>query len=145
VLPIAKLYDPGSVFPGFDSAAKLVGTGKTARLKNLLVTVAGRFPQFESLTPIEKPREGIIDLAGIGASYAYGSDRFHLVLSLTPEATISNAAFDQALRSIALRCASFLAQVEKIGSEAKEQLIALPPVDERFVLNHLKCNPRRCC
>jgi glycine reductase len=132
VLPIAKLSDPGSVFPGFDGAAKLVGTGKTARLKNLLVTVTGRFPQFESLTPIEKPREGIIDLAGIGATYAYGSDRFHLALSLTPEATISNAAFDQALRNIALRCASFLARVEKIGSEAKEQLVALPAVNERL-------------
>ena len=109
VLPIAKLAGSGTVFPGFHDSTKLVGTGKTSRLKNLLVTVAGRFPQFESLSPIEKPREGIIDMAGVGAPYAYGSDRFHLVLTLTPDPSVSNAGFDQALRNMALRCASFLA------------------------------------
>ena len=56
VLPIAKLSGAGTTFPGFDGPAELVGSGRTARIKNLLVTVAGRFPQFEALTPIEKPR-----------------------------------------------------------------------------------------
>jgi len=130
VMPIAKLAGSGTAFPGFNDSAKLVGTGKTARLKNLLVTVAGRFPQFESLSPIEKPREGIIDMAGVGAPYAYGSDRFHLVLSLAPDPSVSNAGFDQALRNMALRCASFLAQAEKTNSDPVEQLIALPPVNE---------------
>ena len=132
VLPIAKLSGSGNTFPGFNDSVKLVGTGKTMRLGNLLVTVAGRFPQFESLTPIEKPREGIIDMAGAGAAYAYGSDRFHLVLSLTPDPSVSNAGFDQALRNMALRCASFLAQVKKTDSEPEERRIALPPVNERL-------------
>jgi hypothetical protein len=58
VLPIAKLNSSGSTFPGFEGPAELVGTGQTTRLKNLLVTVAGRFPHPELMTPIEKPREG---------------------------------------------------------------------------------------
>ena len=147
VLPIAKLSSPGTAFPGFLDSTILVGTGKTVRLKNLLVTVAGRFPQFETLSPIEKPREGIIDMAGTGASYAYGSDRFHLVLSLTPDPSVSNAGFDQALRTMALRCANFLAQVEKTDSRPAEQLIALPPVDERLpkVVLIYQVQSQLCC
>ncbi|HET7006430.1 MAG TPA: glycine/sarcosine/betaine reductase component B subunit [Candidatus Binatia bacterium] len=147
VLPIAKLSSPGSTFPGFLDSTILVGTGKTVRLKNLLVTVAGRFPQFETLSPIEKPREGIIDMAGTGASYAYGSDRFHLVLSLTPDPSVSNAGFDQALRTMALRCANFLAQVEKTDSRPAEQRIALPPVDERLpkVVLIYQVQSQLCC
>src|SRR2546425_10922224 len=61
VLPIAKLSGHAKTFPGFDGPAQLVGTGKTIRIRNLLVTVAGRFPDVEALTPIEKPREGILD------------------------------------------------------------------------------------
>jgi glycine reductase len=132
VLPIAKLSGAGTTFPGFDASAQLVGTGQTARIKNLLVTIAGHFPQFDSLTPIEKPREGILDMAGVGAPYSYGSDRFHLVLSLKPDPSVSNAAFDQALRSMALRCARFLAQVKKSECEPEKHLIALHPVGERL-------------
>jgi glycine reductase len=147
VLPIAKFAGSGTAFPGFNDAAKLVGTGKTVRLKNFLVTVAGRFPQFESLSPIEKPREGIIDMAGVGAPYAYGSDRFHLVLTLTPDPSVSNAGFDQALRHMALRCASFLAQVEKTDTKPVEQLIALPAVDERLprVVLIYQVQSQLCC
>ena len=147
VLPIAKLSSSASAFPGFNDSATLVGTGKTARLKNLLVTVAGRFPQFESLSPIEKPREGIIDMAGVGAPYAYGSDRFHLVLTLTPDPSVSNAGFDQALRNMALRCAGFLAQVEKTNCEPAEQRIALPPVDQRLpkVVLIYQVQSQLCC
>lgn len=132
VMPISKLSGAATAFPGFDGATQLAGSGKTARIKNLLVTVAGRFPHFEALTPIEKPREGILDMAGVGAPYSHGSDRFHLVLSLTPDRSVSNAAFDQALRSMALRCARFLAQAENIASEPTKRLIALPPVNERL-------------
>ena len=129
VMPIAKPAGPGSTFPGFEGAAELVGTGKTVRFKNLLVTVTGRFPHFDSLTPIEKPREGIVDMSGIGAPYSYGSDCFHLVLSLTPESSVSNVAFDQTLRIMALRCARFLAPAERSGAEAEKRLISLPPVN----------------
>jgi glycine reductase complex component B subunit alpha and beta len=82
------------------------------------------------MTPIERPREGIIDMAGVGASYSYGSDHFHLVLSLTPDPGVSNAAFDIALRSIALRSARFLAQVEKTDNDPERNIVALNPVDE---------------
>jgi glycine reductase len=111
VLPIAKRAGATAAFPGFDGPAQLVGSGESTRIKNLLVTVAGRFPDFAALTPIEKPREGILDLSGVGASYSYGSDRFHLVISLQPDLSVSNAAFDQVLRNIALRCAGFLARI----------------------------------
>ncbi len=132
VLPLAKRAGPGVTFPGFDGSTELVGTGRTARLGNLLVTVTGRFPDMAALSPIEKPREGILDMSGVGAAYSYGSDRFHLVLSLAPDPSVSNAAFDQALRSAALRCARFLAQLEPGGLEAQLRRIALPPVDRRL-------------
>jgi glycine reductase complex component B subunit alpha and beta len=130
VLPIAKLSDSVKAFPGFDGPAQLVGSGKTARIKNLLVTVAGRFPDFDALTPIEKPREGIIDMAGVGAPYCYGSDYFHLVLTLSPDQTVSNAAFDHALRMMSLRCASFLAAVAKTECEPEKRMIKLLAVDD---------------
>ena len=132
VLPIAKLGRSDSTFPGFEGAAQLVGTGQTVRISNLLVTIAARFPHPEAMTPIEKPREGMIDMAGVGAPYSYGSDYFQLILALTPDSSVSNAAFDQALRNIALRCARFLAEVDKTGSEPERKIVALRPVDERL-------------
>lgn len=124
VMPIAKLGG-GETFPGFEGAAELVGSGQTARIANLLVTVAGRFPHFDELSPIEKQREGILDMSGVGAPYSYGSDRFHLVLSLTPDASVSNAGFDQALRLMALRLARYIAQAEKRDAAPTRHLIAL--------------------
>ena len=132
VRPIAKIAGPGRTFPGFEGPAELVGTGQTARLKNLLVTVAARFPHLDEMTPIEKPREGMIDMSGVGAPYSYGSDYCHVVLSLTPDAAISNAGFDQTLRAMALRCAGFLAQIEKVGCEPERRIVALERVDERL-------------
>ncbi|HWH78739.1 MAG TPA: glycine/sarcosine/betaine reductase component B subunit, partial [Candidatus Binatus sp.] len=129
VLPIAKVAGAVGVFPGFDGPAELVGSGTTLRLKNLLVTVAGRFPDFTAMSPIEKPREGMIDMTGVGAPYSYGSDLFHLVLTLRPDVSVSNAAFDQILRNMALRCASFLARVKKTHNEPERRTIALPPAD----------------
>src|SRR5258708_2155400 len=113
VMPIAKPAGPSSSFPGFEGAAELVGTGKTVRIKNLLVTVTGHFPHFDSLTPIEKPREGILDMSGIGAPYSYGSERFPLLLSLTPESSGSTGAFDQTLRINALRSARLSAPAQQ--------------------------------
>jgi sarcosine reductase len=125
VMPIAKLSGPGETFPGFEGPAELTGTGQTVRIANLLVTIAGRFPHFEELSPIEKQREGILDMTGVGAPYSYGSDRFHLVLSLTPDASVSNAGFDNALRLMALRCARFIAAVEKIDSLPQTRIVGL--------------------
>ena len=132
VLPIAKSSGSSLTFPGFDGPAELVGTGRTTRITNLLVAIAGRFPHPELMTPIEKPREGIIDMAGVGAAYSYGSDYFHLVLSLTADPSVSNASFDQSLRLIALRCARFLAQAEKTGGEPERKTVALNQVEERL-------------
>jgi glycine reductase len=129
VLPIAKTNTRGSTFPGFDGPAELVGTGQTTRIANLLVTIAGRFPHPESLSPIEKPREGILDLAGVGADYSYGADSFHLILSITPESSISNLHFDETVRRIGVRYARYLARVEKIAAEPQRRIIALPPVN----------------
>jgi glycine reductase complex component B subunit alpha and beta len=132
VLPITKLTGPTLTFPGFDGPADLVGSGQTARMRNLLVTVAARFPHAEAMTPIERPREGIIDMTGIGAPYSYGSDYFHLILSLTPDPYLSNAGFDQALRNIALRCGRYLAQIEKTNIDPETKVVALKAVKERL-------------
>jgi len=115
-MPIAKVDDERWTFPGVDHPARLVGTGRTERLRNVLVTIAGRFPHAELLTPIEQPREGLIDMSGIGARYCHGSDSFHVVLTLEGEAVLSNLAFDQALRNIGVRVARYLAGVYKSGA-----------------------------
>jgi len=129
VMPITKIASSGQTFPGFEGAAELVGSGQTVRIRNLLVTVAGRFPHFEDLSPIEKQREGILDMSGVGAPYSYGSDCFHLVLSLKPDESVSNAGFDQALRLTSLRLARCIAQAEKHGAAARRHRVALPAVD----------------
>ncbi len=128
VLPIAKLAGASLTFPGFDGPTELVGGGRTVRLNNLLVTVTGRFPHPELMTPIEKPREGIIDLSGIGAPYCYGSDYFHLIVSLRADASLSNAAFDHAVRTSGLRLARWLAQAEKFNCAAEKKAVALTAV-----------------
>ncbi|MGZ8520347.1 MAG: glycine/sarcosine/betaine reductase component B subunit [Candidatus Binatia bacterium] len=132
VLPIAKVSGGGSTFPGFDGPAALVGTGQTVRIRNLLITVAGRFPHADELTPIEKQREGILDMSGVGAPYSYGSDCFHLVLLLTPDASVSNASFDHALRLMALRCARFIAQTETHNAAPQHHRVALTSVAARL-------------
>jgi len=128
VMPIAKVSAKGSTFPGFEGSTALAGAGRTVRIGNLLITVAGRFPHIDELTPIEKQREGILDMSGVGAPYSYGSDYFHLVLSLTADASVSNAGFDHALRLMALRCARFIAQAQKHNAAPQHRRVALTSV-----------------
>lgn len=132
VMPIAKVSAKGSTFPGFEDFTAVAGTGRTVRIANLLITVAGRFPHIDELTPIEKQREGILDMSGVGAPYSYGSDCFHLVLSLTADASVSNAGFDHALRLMALRCARFIAQVEKHNAAPQHRWVALTSAAARL-------------
>jgi glycine reductase complex component B subunit alpha and beta len=132
LIPIAKLGDERRTFPGIDGSARLVGTGQTARLRNVLVTIAGRFPHTEAMTPIEKPREGLIDMSGVGARYCHGSDYFHIVLTLEGEAALSNLAFDQALRRIGVRVARYLAAVQKSGATSERKKICLDNVQSEL-------------
>lgn len=125
VLPIEKLSVSPHTFPGLDVPAQLVGTGQTLRLRNMLVTITGQFPHTEVMTPIEKPREGIIDMFGPGAPYSYGSDFFHLVVSLHPDPSVSNMGFDQTLRIMAIRIARYLAKVEKTNVEPQRKVVSL--------------------
>lgn len=114
-LPIAKA-EGGHTFPGFDAPTALVGTGRTVRLPNLLVTLTGQFPHPEEMSPIERPREGVIDMSGIGAKYAYGAEYFHLIVEMKPAAALSNLGFDQAVRAAGVRIARHLAGTEKINA-----------------------------
>jgi len=132
LMPIAKVDDERWTFPGVDHPARLVGTGRTERLRNVLVTIAGRFPHAELLTPIEQPREGLIDMSGIGARYCHGSDSFHVVLTLEGEAALSNLAFDQALRNIGVRVARYLAGVGKSGAAPETKRIGLDRVQSKL-------------
>jgi glycine reductase len=115
--PLEKIASAAHAFPGIDQPAALVGTGRTARLRNMLITVTGLFPHAEAMTPIERPREGIIDMCGAGAPYSYGAGLFHLVLTLEPEPSVSNIAFDNIVRSVGIRLARRLAEVDKINAE----------------------------
>jgi glycine reductase complex component B subunit alpha and beta len=123
-LPIDKPTG-GHTFPGIDAPAGLVGTGRTVRLKNLLVTMTGQFPHPEAMTPIERPREGVIDMSGAGAKYSYGAEYFHLILELKPDATLSNLGFDQAIRTAGVRIARHLAKVEKIKADPEARVISI--------------------
>lgn len=118
--PLGKIDPTAYTFPGFDQPAALVGTGRTVRLRNMLITITGLFPHPEAMTPIERPREGIIDMCGAGAAYSYGSSFFHLVLTLEPEPALSNILFDQTLRSIGIRLARRLAAVDKLNAEPEQ-------------------------
>jgi glycine reductase complex component B subunit alpha and beta len=131
-LPIAKIHPELRTFPGFDMPARLVGTGQTERLRNVLVTVAGKFPHVETMTPIEKPREGIIDMTGVGARYSHGSDYFHLVLILEGEPSVSNLVFDQSLRTIGVRIARYLAGIPKSGTAPERRHIHLAQGDKKL-------------
>ena len=122
-LPIEKLTE-GHTFPGVDSPAGLVGTGQTVRFKNLLVTITGQFPHLEDMTPIERPREGIIDMSGTGAAYSYGAEYFHLILELEPGAALTNLAFDEMLRTAGVRIARHLAKVEKVAAEPETSVVS---------------------
>jgi len=132
MIPIGKVHDGLRTFPGIDVPARLVGTGQTERLRNVLVTVAGGFPHPEAMTPIEKPREGIIDMSGVGARYSHGSDYFHLVLTLEGDPALSNIAFDQALRTIGVRIARYLAGAEKSGLAPERRKVHLAPVQKKL-------------
>ena len=132
MLPIDKLDDEARTFPGIDLPARLVGTGRTQRLRNVLVTIAGTFPHVEAMTPIEKPREGVIDMAGVGAQYSHGSDYFHLILTLEGEPSISNLAFDQALRTIGVRIARYLAGADKGATAPERRKLHLGPVHKKL-------------
>ncbi len=132
LIPIRKVHDDLCTFPGIDVPARLVGTGQTQRLRNVLVTIAGSFPHPEAMTPIEKPREGIIDMTGVGARYSHGSDYFHLVLTLDGEPALSNIAFDQALRNIGVRIARYLAGAEKSGAAPERKKVHLAQVQKKL-------------
>ncbi|HLN84566.1 MAG TPA: glycine/sarcosine/betaine reductase component B subunit, partial [Candidatus Binatia bacterium] len=132
LMPIAKVDDERRTFPGIDHPARLVGIGRTERLRNVLVTIAGRFPHAERMTPIEQPREGLIDMSGIGARYCHGSDSFHIILTLEGEAALSNLAFDQALRYIGVRVARYLAGVRKSGAAPDTKRICLNRIDRKL-------------
>jgi len=131
-LPIAKIHGEQQTFPGIDIPARLVGTGQTERLRNVLVTLAGSFPHPEVMTPIERPREGIIDMTGVGARYSHGSDYFHLVLTLEGEPSVSNLVFDQTIRNMGVRIARYLAGVQKSGTAPERRKINLAQVQKKL-------------
>ncbi|MBI4525608.1 MAG: hypothetical protein HY695_17560 [Deltaproteobacteria bacterium] len=131
-LPITKAAGDQQTFPGIDTSTRLVGTGRTLRLKNMLTTITGIFPHLEIMTPLERPREGIIDMSGLGARYSYGSDFFHLILTLKPDASLSNSAFDQAVRSIAVSLSRWLPGIEKSGAKQEQRAIQLAKPEKKL-------------
>jgi len=129
-LPIEKSTG-GHSFPGIDASAELVGIGQTVRLKNLLVTITGQFPHPDHMTPIERPREGVIDMSGAGARFSYGADYFHLILELEPDPELLNLGFDQAVRTAGVRIARYLAKVDKIKAEPTTKVISIGGTRQR--------------
>lgn len=105
--PLAKVSGPSCAFPGFNGPPHTCGSGRTHRLEGFTVVEVTDFPFPAS--GVQAFEEGIIEMSGPGAAYSGCSDRFNLLLQMTPGAASTNIDYDDALRRAALRVADHLA------------------------------------
>jgi glycine reductase len=112
--PRAKLGE-GTVFPGFLGGMATVGSGATLRLAGVSVMASSRYPQ--PFSGLLQAREAVVDMAGPTARYSPFSGVQNVVLVFTPNPTVENDDYDDAIRRATLRVAEFLAR-SAIGSPA---------------------------
>jgi len=111
VEPRTKLNDDAVVFPGFLGGMDTVGTGKTLRLAGVSVLASSRYPQ--PFSGLLQAREAVVDMSGPTANYSPFSKVINLVMVLTPNPTIENEDYDDAVRRCGLRVAKHLADKAK--------------------------------
>lgn len=104
VEPRVKVSGNGGIFPGFISKTDTVGDGRTHVLKGAAVVTTGSIVGFQ---------EGIIDMAGIGASYTPFSKTNNLVLNIEVQPGIEKHEHEKALRLAGFKTAAFLGQLGK--------------------------------
>lgn len=107
VEPRAKRGDE-RVFPGFLGDTATVGAGETVRLGGIGVLASSRYPlPFSGLL---QAREAVVDMSGPTAVYSPFSQVTNIVLVFTPDPSIENDDYDDAIRRATLRVAEFLAR-----------------------------------
>ena len=107
VEPRTKLDDDAVVFPGFLGGMDTVGTGNTLRLGGVSVLASSRYPQ--PFSGLLQAREAVVDMSGPTANYSPFSRVINLVMVLTPNPSIENEDYDDAVRRAGLRVAEHLA------------------------------------
>lgn len=122
VEPRVKVEGPGVVFPGFLGGVETVGRGRTIRLAGVSVLTSSRYPQ--PFSGLLAAREAIVDMSGPTAIFSPFSRVMNIVLVLSPQASLDNADYDDAVRRASLKVAERVAQLA----------VALPP-DETVVFD----------
>lgn len=125
--PRIKTEGPGQVFPGFAGPPVTVGSGETNRLKGMAIITSSRYP--EPTDGLLVPREGVIDMFGVGAEYGLLSNTLNLVLVYKPAPAATNEEYDASMRAANIRAAIYLARTT-LGQhpDSQEVFELLPPV-----------------
>jgi glycine reductase len=106
VEPRTKIGE-GAVFPGFLAGMDTVGTGTTLRLGGVSVMASSRYPQ--AFSGLLQAREAVVDMSGPTSVYSPFSAVRNIVLAMTPNPSIENEDYDDAVRRATLRVAEYLA------------------------------------
>lgn len=128
VEPRVKVAGPGVAFPGFLGGVETVGQGKSVRLGGVSVLTSSRYPQ--PFSGLLAAREAIVDMSGPTAAYSPFSRVLNIVLLLSPQPSLDNADYDDAVRRASLKVADRLARLA----------VELPP-DETTVFDISKRDP----
>ena len=98
----------GTVFPGFLGGMDTVGEGRTVRLDGVSVLASSRYPQ--PFSGLLQAREAVVDMSGPTAVDSPISRVCNVVLIYTPNPTVGNDDYDDAIRRATLRVAEMVAR-----------------------------------
>jgi glycine reductase len=113
-------------FPGFTGAVKTAGDGQTNRLAGVAVTTTCEFP-WHKLGGIQIAREGILDMAGPGATFTPLSSLWHVVLGVELASDLSDEECDDAVRVAGLKAADYLGAATR--GQTPDEMTAYELVD----------------
>ena len=106
----------GTVFPGFLGGMDTVGEGRTVRIDGVSVLASSRYPQ--PLSGLLQAREAVVDMSGPTAVYSPMSRVCNVVLVYTPNPTVGNDDYDDAIRRATLRVAEMVARRALLTADA---------------------------
>ena len=98
----------GTVFPGFLGGMDTVGEGRTVRIDGVSVLASSRYPQ--PFSGLLQAREAVVDMSGPTAVYSPMSRVRNVVLIYTPNPTVGNDDYDDAIRRATLRVTEMVAR-----------------------------------
>ena len=119
--PRIKVSGGGDVFPGLLGPVEAVGQGRTNRLANLAVMIAGEVPWLGA-SGLFVPRDNFIDTDGPGADLTPHSGTLNLVVRLTFADGFSHEDYQQAVVLAGVRAARLLATTTTMAGEPDEMV-----------------------